>query len=174
MRHYDPFTTDDTRSRRRSLISVSLGPLEMSKRKRRQSGRCLCGSVRFRIAGPLRPTVIACHCRNCRRFSGGLFTVTAARKEHLVITKKGSLKWFKSSKHSKRGFCGKCGSSLFGGSDQWPFVSISAASLNEPTGLKLAVHSWTEESADYWSFDPKLPRRRGPSGLGGPPANLER
>ncbi len=126
----------------------------MSKHKRRQSGRCLCGSVRFRIAGPLRPTVIACHCRNCRRFSGGLFTVTAARKEHLVITKKGSLKWFKSSKHNKRGFCGKCGSSLFGASDQWPFVSISAA--------------------DYWSFDPKLPRRRGPSGLGGPPANLER
>ena len=61
----------------------------------------------------------------------------------------------------------------FGSSDQWPFVSISAASLNEPTGLKLAVHSWTEESADYWSFDPKLPRRRGPSGLGGPPKNLE-
>jgi len=146
----------------------------MSKHKRRQSGRCLCGSVRFRIAGPLRPTVIACHCRNCRHFSGGLFTVTAARKEHLVITKKGSLKWFKSSKHNKRGFCGKCGSSLFGASDQWPFVSISAGSLNEPTGLKLAVHSWTEESADYWSFDPKLPRRRGPSGLGGPPANLER
>jgi len=104
----------------------------MSKHKRRQSGRCLCGSVRFRIAGPLRPTVIACHCRNCRRFSGGLFTVTAARKEHLVITKKGSLKWFKSSKHNKRGFCGKCGSSLFGISDQWPFVSISAGSLNEP------------------------------------------
>ena len=90
-----------------------------------------------------------------------------------MITKKGSLKWFKSSKHNKRGFCGKCGSSLFGASDQWPFVSISAGSLNEPTGLKLAVHSWTEESADYWSFDPKLPRRRGPSGLGGPPENLE-
>src|SRR5262245_55956310 len=86
----------------------------MNKRKLRQSGRCLCGSVRFVIAGPLRPTVIACHCRNCRRFSGGLFTVTAARKEDLVITKKGSLKWFKSSKHNKRGFCGKCGSSLFG------------------------------------------------------------
>jgi hypothetical protein len=104
----------------------------MNKRKARQSGRCLCGSVRFVIAGPLRPTVIACHCRNCRRFSGGLFTVTAARKEHLVITKKGSLKWFKSSKHNKRGFCGKCGSSLFGASDQWPFVSISAASSMSP------------------------------------------
>jgi hypothetical protein len=74
---------------------VLVRPMQMSKRKRRQSGRCLCGSVRFVIAGPLRPTVIACHCRNCRRFSGGLFTVTAARKEHLVITKKGSLKWFK-------------------------------------------------------------------------------
>jgi hypothetical protein len=81
-----------------------------------------------------------------------------------------ALKWFQSSKHTRRGFCGKCGSSLFGTSPQWPFISISAASLNEPTGLKLAVHSWTKESADYWSFDPKVGRKRGPSGLGGPPA----
>src|SRR5262249_21436079 len=80
---------------------------------------------------------------------------------------------FQSSKHNRRGFCGKCGSNLFGASDQWPFVSISAASLNEPTGLKLAVHSWTEESADYWSFDSKLPRKRGPLGLGGPPENVQ-
>lgn len=152
-----------TRPRRKPIL----------KRKGRKSGRCLCGSVRYTVVGPLRPTVIACHCRNCRRFSGGLFTVTAARKEHLVITSKGSLTWFQSSKHATRGFCGKCGSSLFGASDQWPFVSISAASLNEPTGLKLAVHSWTKESADYWSFDPKLPRKRGPSGLGGPPENVE-
>ena len=111
----------------------------MSKHKRRKSGRGLCGSIRGRIAGPLRPTVIACHCRNCRRFSGELVTATATRNEHRVITKKGSLKWCKSAKHNKQGFCAKCGSSLFRASDQWPYVSMSARPLNEPTGLKLAV-----------------------------------
>jgi len=36
------------------------------------TGRCLCGGVRFRIAGALEPVQV-CHCSQCRRAQGGPF-----------------------------------------------------------------------------------------------------
>ena len=46
----------------------------------RQTGGCLCGAVRYRVAGPLRD-VVACHCAQCRRSSGHFAAATAARYE---------------------------------------------------------------------------------------------
>jgi len=134
----------------------------------RASGRCLCGSVKFSIRGPLRPTAVACHCTTCRRFTGGLWVGTSASRDHVDIERGETLTWYQSSPEGRRGFCGRCGSSLFWEGDGEPLWSIAAGSLDEPTGLKLAVHSWTAESADYWSFDPGIPRKPGPSGLKGP------
>jgi hypothetical protein len=134
----------------------------------RATGSCLCGAVKYSIRGPMRSSVVACHCRTCRRFTGGLWTGTAVRKEHLVVDEGSSLRWYRSSPHARRGFCGTCGSSLFWEGRDEPLLSIAAGSLNEPTGLELAVHSWTSQSADYWSFDPLIPKRPEWSGLGEP------
>jgi len=134
----------------------------------RATGRCLCGAVSYSVRGPLRSTVTACHCRTCRRFSGGLWAGTVAKNEHVLIEGHRSLKCYRSSKHARRGFCRTCGSSLFWESSREPFLSIAAGSLDEPTGLKLACHGWTSEAADYWDFSPRVPKRRGPSGLGAP------
>jgi hypothetical protein len=119
----------------------------------RATGRCLCGAVRFTVRGPLRSTAVACHCTSCRRFTGGLWVGTCARREHVQIECGDTLTWFRSSPDARRAFCGRCGSSLFWEGD------------DEPTGLKLAVHCWTAESADCGSFDPGIPRKPGPSGL---------
>jgi hypothetical protein len=131
-------------------------------------GGCLCGAVRYSIRGPLRPGAVACHCSSCRRFSGGLWVGTCARRDDVVIESGDTLTWYASSPGTRRGFCGRCGSSLFWEGDDEPLWSIAAGSLDEPTGLTLAVHSWTAESADYWSFDPSIPRKPGTSGLRGP------
>lgn len=131
----------------------------------RASGRCLCGAVRFTVRGPLRSTAVACHCTSCRRFTGGLWVGTCARREHVHVERGDTLTWYQSSPQARRAFCGRCGSSLFWEGDDEPLWSIAAGSLDEPTGLTLAVHSWTAESADYWSFDPGIPRKPGPSGL---------
>lgn len=134
----------------------------------RATGRCLCGSVKYSVVGPLRSTVTACHCRTCRRFSGGIYAGTLAKKEHVVIDQDGALKWYQSSEHARRGFCGNCGSSLFWDGSDEPFLSIAAGSVDEPTGLKLACHGWTSEAADYWDFSADLPKKSGPSELGPP------
>lgn len=136
--------------------------------KTRATGRCLCGGVRFAIRGPLRPTAVACHCATCRRFTGGLWVGTCAHRDHVDLLNADTLAWYRSSPDARRGFCSRCGSSLFWEGDDEPLWSIAAGSLDQPTGLTLAVHSWTADCADYWSFDPGLPRKPGPSGLRGP------
>ena len=140
----------------------------MPDSQKHASGQCLCGAVKYFLRGPLRSAVVACHCKTCRRFTGGIWTGTMARKADLVIEERGALKWYQSSPEARRGFCANCGSSLFWDGHEEPLLAIAAGSVNEPTGLRLAVHSWTSEAADYWSFAPDIPCKPESSGLGGP------
>ncbi|MGO1081292.1 GFA family protein [Inquilinus sp. CA228] len=50
-----------------------------------QTGGCLCGAVRYRVTGPLRP-VVACHCSQCRRTSGHVAAFTADKGGYDAIT----------------------------------------------------------------------------------------
>ena len=52
--------------------------------KIRARGRCICGSVRYEVRGPLRD-VAACHCTECRRVTGSIFHATAARHDDVTI-----------------------------------------------------------------------------------------
>ena len=77
-------------------------------------GQCLCGAVRFPARGP---TLFCahCHCRYCRRAHGaGIVTwVGVAEDQFELISDDASLRWYRSSRESRRGFCSKCGTTLF-------------------------------------------------------------
>ena len=75
--------------------------------KLEKTGGCLCGGVRYRVKGPLRP-VVYCHCSQCRRTSGHFVAVTAVAKDALVVVADKSLDWFTSSDVASRGFCKRC------------------------------------------------------------------
>lgn len=74
------------------------------------TGRCLCDAVRFSIPAPSRFEV--CHCSDCRRWHGaspvGIDGTTVT-----LIGAAETLTWFRSSARAERGFCSRCGSSLF-------------------------------------------------------------
>ena len=127
----------------------------------RASGRCLCGAVRYEVCGPLRD-VLLCHCEECRRWSGHAFAATAARREHLVILQRSSLRWVdspESASKARRGFCGDCGSSLFWDAPARDTVSIAAGTLDEPTGLRTIAHVHVRHAGDYYDLpDDGLPR----------------
>ena len=112
-------------------------------------GQCLCGAIRYEVRGPLRP-VIECHCKMCQRFSGGRWSSTAARPNDVTIQDDGALTWFRSSDFASRGFCAHCGSSLFYRPDERESLSIAAGTLDEPTGLSLAIRICTESTGDYY------------------------
>lgn len=124
----------------------------MSETSRKKfTGGCACGAVRFEVVGPLR-AVVGCHCETCRRTSGHYWAATQAYLDNLYMTKERGLKTFASSNFAKRGFCGECGSSLFylrHGSDR---VSIAAGCLDAPTGLRLVEEICTAEAGDYYTL----------------------
>jgi hypothetical protein len=118
------------------------------------SGACLCGAVRYRVTGPLRP-VVACHCVQCRKTSGHFVAATSAPRDCVAI--EGRVSWYVSSDSARRGFCGICGASLFwdGAGDN---LSIHAGTLDEPTGLRLKGHIFCADKGDYYELTDELPK----------------
>ena len=121
------------------------------------TGSCLCGAVRYRVSGPLRP-VIACHCRQCRKTSGHHVAATSAAREDIDI--KGELRWYRSSPKARRGFCPTCGSNLFwdGPGEN---LSIFAGTLDGPSGLAIAGHIYCADKGDYYEICDGTPRAPG-------------
>ncbi|MFZ1387755.1 MAG: GFA family protein [Thiolinea sp.] len=116
------------------------------------TGGCVCGAVRYQVNGPLRP-VIACHCEQCRRYSGHFVAATATRKKYFQLLKGDGLKWYSYQSGLRQGFCQACGSSLFWEDEQTERFSIAAGSLDQPQGLKIAAHIYAAEAGDYYQLD---------------------
>lgn len=122
-------------------------------------GGCLCGGVRYTVAGPLR-AVVGCHCSQCRRTSGNFVAATRALTADLTLTAAATLTWYRSSDDAERGFCGRCGSNLFwrradGGRT---YTSIMAGTLDAPTGLKLQRHIFVADKSDFYDITDGLPQ----------------
>lgn len=120
-------------------------------------GRCLCGAVRYRVRGALRP-VVYCHCRQCRRTSGHFTAATAAERADVELLAAGGLRWYRSSAYAERGFCGECGASVFWRHDEDTKIAIMAGTLEEPTGLAARAHIFVADAGDYYTLDDGLPQ----------------
>ena len=116
-----------------------------------KTGSCLCGAVSFEVHGALRPT-IACHCIQCRKQTGSYMSATACADAELVLVRQDGLKWFRSSPEAQRGFCKECGSVLFWKQDGSGTTSISAGSIDGPTGAPLEGHIFCESTGDYYEI----------------------
>lgn len=125
-----------------------------------RTGRCLCGGVRYRVAGDLRP-VIYCHCGQCRRTSGHFVAATAVAMDALEIVAGESLTWFASSEYASRGFCRVCGSSLFWRLDDGSHMSIMAGTLDDSGGLEAVEHIYVGDKGGYYELTDGLPQCRG-------------
>ena len=100
------------------------------------SGNCLCGSIQFKIFDKCRYSVI-CHCTMCQKANAEFSSYVKVKKTNFRFKKKKNLKWFNSSKNFKRGFCSKCGSSLFFQSrNSYTETAISSGSLNADIPIK--------------------------------------
>lgn len=121
------------------------------------SGGCLCGAVRYRVRGPMRP-VVACHCEQCRRTSGHYAAATRADSRDITIESDRGLKWYTSSDDARRGFCMECGSSLFWQRPDGERMSIFAGTLDTPTNLKLVGHIFVADKGDYYQLTDGLPQ----------------
>ena len=116
---------------------------------------CLCGGIQLRTHGYHRG-VKNCHCIQCMKTHGHYAAYTNVQEQNVRFSKKRTLKWFRSSKRAKRGFCRKCGASLFFkliGSNN---ISIAAGMFNGPTKLKTKMNIFIKAKLDYYKIDNRL------------------
>lgn len=121
------------------------------------TGSCLCGAVRYRTNGALRP-VIACHCQQCRKTSGHHVAATSVVRDSLTV--EGAVTWYASSPTARRGFCGTCGSNLFwdgAGAN----MSIFAGTLDGQPALRTAGHIYCDDKGSYYELTDDLPKAGG-------------
>jgi hypothetical protein len=128
-------------------------------------GKCLCGAVAFE-ADCDRSKADACHCGQCRRWSGHFWASVNVRRENFrYLRGEENVGWYRTSAFVRRGFCKTCGSALFWQPDRHPehghIFSISAGSLDQPTGLHLAEHIFVGEKGDYYDLADGLPQKSG-------------
>ena len=118
---------------------------------------CLCGGVQLGTRGYHRD-VENCHCIQCMKTHGHYAAYTNVQEQNVKFFKKKTLKWFRSSKRAKRGFCRKCGASLFFKVIGSKNISIAAGMFNGPTKLKTKMNIFVKGKPDYYRLDNRLPK----------------
>jgi hypothetical protein len=121
------------------------------------SGGCLCGGVRYRVDGTL-SDVGACHCSQCRKTTGHYFAAATCAKADLRFASDETLAWYASSPGVGRGFCSRCGSSLFWQREDEDKIDILAGTLDMPTGLRMTDHIFVADKGDYYEIADGLPQ----------------
>ena len=115
------------------------------------SGGCICGGVRYEVQGQdkLRQ-VVACHCEQCRRFSGHFIAASGARYKYFRYLSDETLKWYAYKSGVRQGFCGECGCSLFFDYPDEERISIAAGTLDDSSGLAEKAHIYAGEAGCYY------------------------
>ena len=107
-------------------------------------GSCNCGAVKFQVKGTPEG-VSMCHCGQCRKQSGGIWSSAYVEAEDLEIS--GAPTWYASSAHATRGFCPTCGAFLFWKHNSETTISFALGAIDGPTGLTLEKQSLSRTKA---------------------------
>ncbi|MEM0947810.1 MAG: GFA family protein [Pseudomonadota bacterium] len=111
--------------------------------------------VTFEVEGPVEgPSV--CHCTQCRKQSGHLWSSAFAPEDRIVI--KGDVRWFEATPQAKRGFCPVCGSFLFWKAHDENTMSFALGAIDGSTGITLEKHIFTGSKGDYYNISDGLPQ----------------
>ena len=131
-------------------------------------GGCLCGAVRYRLAGA--PFDAGwCHCRTCQLNSGSPAMAFASVAVEDYLIERGEVATVKSSDFGHRGFCRDCGTPLYMRVDHQPdTIDFSLATLDDPAIVEPGFHifyasriGWAEAGDDLPRHDEFRPDTRG-------------
>lgn len=123
-------------------------------------GSCLCRAVNFEIANTLKHQPEACHCSQCRKQTSHVFVGVNVRRDELTIQGDDKITWYRSSEKVQRGFCSVCGSALFWSPiiEGYAYISIAMGTIETPTGVRLAKHTFVGDKGDYYDIIDGLPQ----------------
>ncbi|HEX9463913.1 MAG TPA: GFA family protein [Alphaproteobacteria bacterium] len=127
-------------------------------------GGCACGAIRYEIAAePL--YAFQCQCRSCQQFTGtGHASVMVFPEAAIRVT--GEVREFarpaESGAQTVMGFCGTCGSGLYGRRAANPdTIGVLVGSLDEPQHFKPQAALFASRGHAWDRLDPALPKLPG-------------
>ena len=122
-------------------------------------GSCLCGQVRFQLAGGAQ-FINHCHCSMCRKAHGAAFGsfLHADGRAFSWLSGQVQVTRFQSSPGNWRAFCAVCGSNLPVLEDEGAHVIIPAGTLDGDPGVRPVVHIHAGSMAPWHSISDDLPQ----------------
>ena len=122
-------------------------------------GGCLCGAVRYRVTGEAVATTL-CHCRSCRRASGGTNVAWAVFDNGSFEWLSGEASAYSSSPGIEWLHCAKCGSLVgYRRASRPEHMDITTGTLDDPACFPPAVEIWLDHKIAWETLDPALPNR---------------
>ena len=127
------------------------------------SGGCFCGELRFAATLPSK-WVAHCHCTMCQRAHGApVVTWVGLHADRVRIDDpQARLRWFDSTPGvAQRGFCDRCGTTLFFRSSRWPGeLHVVRTGFDGPVDRAPQVHVNWDTHVDWLAYgDDGLPRK---------------
>lgn len=114
-------------------------------------GGCLCGTVRYEVAGPVHD-VHHCHCGMCRKSHGGGFSTFARLNaaDFRFVAGADQVHGYRSSPPMERGFCAVCGSRLTFRFDGMPeAVWVAVGTFDDDCGVRAESHAFVASKAPW-------------------------
>lgn len=126
------------------------------------AGGCECGKVRWRLEqGTAIGPVEICHCGQCNRMTSHVVAAVAVADRGLSWLETDLLRWYASSDHAQRGFCGNCGSQLawrVTDPEQRTSTSLMVGSFDDKSDLRASRHIFVAHKAPYYDITDDLPQ----------------
>jgi len=124
----------------------------------RYAGGCLCGALRYEIAGEAANPCF-CHCTSCRRASGAPMVPWGTFARDALRITRGRLQEYRSSEQVWRGFCAHCGTSLtYRHEARAGEIDVTLATLDDPTAIAPRMHVWVQERLPWVAVADQLPQ----------------
>ncbi|MCV2867231.1 GFA family protein [Defluviimonas sp. WL0002] len=101
--------------------------------------------------------ITACHCVQCRKLSGHYAASFDVDEATIAWRCRDTIAEYETPAGGRRGFCNRCGSSLWFRSADGAF-SVEAGSVIGPTGGRLAGHIFVGSKGDYYTIEDGLPQ----------------
>jgi hypothetical protein len=97
----------------------------------------------------------------CQRAHGAAFvTWVGVDAGQLEVLADDTLRWYASSAQARRGFCSRCGSSLFFESGRWPGeIHVVRASVRGSIDREPQAHVFTASAVTWYHGSDARPRR---------------
>jgi hypothetical protein len=125
-------------------------------------GSCLCGTVRYRVTGPL-GAMSNCYCTHCRKSHGAAFAtyIDVKKKDLAWVAGEKELRSYRADTGTLRAFCPTCGATVLCWAESDPEVlEIAAGTLDTPIDRRPEYHIFVRSKPSWYDILDDRPQHR--------------